>query len=603
MKYSKLYIITSFLLLVSLIGCKKNIDITNTTNNTNTTDIPILLDNYNPIVIDVTSSVFGTVVNEVGELVEGATVTLGTQTTTTSPFGTFRFLNMAMNKKGTFVKIEKDGYFDGGRRFFPQGTATNFVRIELLKKEFNQSFESSTGGISTFQNNGKIIFEPNSIRNESGGVYTGQVNVALKWLDPVAVKTLDQLPGALQGVNLDGEEQVLETFGMVAVELQGSNGEPLNINYDNTAEIHMPIPDSILAGAPDEIPLWSFNYEYGVWAEDGKALLQNGFYIGEVGHFSFWNCDFPRDLIQFEMVVINEVTLEPRSDLKVEITLENNSGTGRNSGFGYTDSNGKTGGAIPANEVMTFTFYDNCYGEYFSGQYGPFTDDVDLGMIAIPFPNKIVVMGELVNCDNQPVNDGFISFRLGGRVVYHLIDSSPFEYTLPTCDNISSLYMTLGDFTTNQQSDAFVLVEEDSIHIGNVLACGTPLEDFAKVRVGTFYTFLLPYTDGEIVNGETFINFNDPISQNKFELKIEGITAGTYSVLGGASHFGIMSSQTVYNFTTGGVWDEVVISEYGPNMGDIVAGYYFKSQIAVVNPFPLYPNPDVRVDFRIIRDW
>jgi photosystem II stability/assembly factor-like uncharacterized protein len=53
------------------------------------------------------------------------------------------------------------------------------------------------------------------------------------------------------------------------------------------------VPSSILANAPATIPLWYFDEEQGTWIEEGSATLQNGSYVGNVGHFSSWNADAP----------------------------------------------------------------------------------------------------------------------------------------------------------------------------------------------------------------------------------------------------------------------------------------------------------------------
>ena len=51
-----------------------------------------------------------------------------------------------MNALGTLVTVEKEGYFEGSRRFFPVEGKLSRIKIQLLDKIFDQSFDATTGG-------------------------------------------------------------------------------------------------------------------------------------------------------------------------------------------------------------------------------------------------------------------------------------------------------------------------------------------------------------------------------------------------------------------------------------------------------------------------
>ena len=121
---------------------------------------------------------------------------------------------------------------------------------------------------------GTIVFAPNTIQKSDGTPYTGTVKVAAKWLDPSDPSTMAKMPGNLFGVNSRSEEVVLGTYGMIAVELESEAGESLNILSGNTAKVTTPVRTSMLNNAPNEIPLWSYNEEYGVWVEEGVLLMK-----------------------------------------------------------------------------------------------------------------------------------------------------------------------------------------------------------------------------------------------------------------------------------------------------------------------------------------
>lgn len=113
------------------------------------------------------------------------------------------------------------------------------------------------------------------------------------------------MPGDLRGISTDGSLKTLTTYGMAAVELTGALGELLQIAPGQKASLTMPIPVAILSNAPATIPLWSFDEAKGLWKEEGQAIKTGSNYVGDVSHFSFWNCDVPNNYVQFNCTVKN----------------------------------------------------------------------------------------------------------------------------------------------------------------------------------------------------------------------------------------------------------------------------------------------------------
>jgi len=72
----------------------------------------------------------------------------------------------------------------------------------------------------------------------------------------------------------------------------------MQVNYykiasDKKATITMPLSGLLSAAPPTSIPLWYFNESNGLWKQDGTATKTGNTYVGEVSHFSWWNCDLP----------------------------------------------------------------------------------------------------------------------------------------------------------------------------------------------------------------------------------------------------------------------------------------------------------------------
>jgi len=96
---------------------------------------------------------------------------------------------------------------------------------------------------------------------------------------------------------------ILKSYGMLAVELESSSGERLQIADGKTARITIPIPTSIQSPAPASISLWYVDEKTGIWKEEGDALKTGTGYVGDVKHFTFWNCDVGSPAVKLSLTI------------------------------------------------------------------------------------------------------------------------------------------------------------------------------------------------------------------------------------------------------------------------------------------------------------
>jgi len=571
-----LFFISLFLVLA--MSCRKETII-----NTITEEdpfVPVQIPLYEPSFTSVNSSLVGTVVDENQELVEGAMVTLGTSTTTTDRFGIFQFDNREMNQKGTFVEVEKDGYFLTGRRFYPADNQQEVVRIELLPIVYDQSFESDNGGtVAISGDGGSLVFSENSIVDAAGNPYAGTVQVATKWLAPDQASTIEQMPGALMGVNTEAEEVGLSSYGMVGVELRGASGEALNLAEGQTANIELNIPDAMQAAAPAMIPLWSFDYTFGIWMEEGSANKVNGKYVGEVAHFSFWNCDAPFPVIRFDAVIVNQADNQPVPGLQVRITLGKVL-----SGTGVTNYIGQVGGLIPANSALNLEILSVC-GDVLATIPFETTDvDIDLGAIAVSFP-LIRVVGNVINCTGELVTNGVVMISINGFVQSFALLTNPFSIDVPGCANTTSIQVLGGDIDAQQQGTFVDAPFGTNIKVGSLEACGEELIGFFRLTIDKVTTRYFkisaarqaPDTITPFVT-YIFMNRPDQIAEApndtlQASVLFNKITAGDWSDFNGID-FMIDTENGWFLFgDTNEGFTEFIVDEYGPYIGDIVSGY------------------------------
>jgi hypothetical protein len=254
---------------------------------------------------------------------------------------------------------------------------------------------------------------------------------------------------------------------MMNVVIEGDAGQKLDIN--KSATLTTEVPNSILSTAPNEIPLWYFDEDKGIWKEEGSATLQNGKYIGSVEHFTFWNCDVPGAFTQISGQIFDNKGI---SILNVRVT---DLSTGA-SFTSWTDSEGFFSGFVPQNENLLLEILDICGTTVlFSQNIGPFTSDIeDLGVFNISSStNFSLVTGTLIDCDLAPIENGTVFFKIASHSFYQQTTTNAageFSALIPTCD-LSEIELSGVDPNTELVSATQTLQVSPNIDAGNVLVC------------------------------------------------------------------------------------------------------------------------------------
>ncbi|MFY7964603.1 MAG: hypothetical protein ACOVO1_06880, partial [Chitinophagaceae bacterium] len=273
------------LLLVALVtivsSCKKNEVATNP-------DPIIPFDNSKSI----TTIVAGKVTAQDGTPLNNVEIAVGKTTTVTDADGNFIIPKATLSEKVGFIKATKAGYFNGSRTIIAKEKVVNNVVIQMIKKNVSGDFTNASGGTITVSTGGTIQFPANAVVTKSGVAYTGIVKVSAYFLDPTSANCNKEMPGDLRGINTSNNEQVLASYGMMAVELNGSNGEALQMATGKNATLTFPVVSSLQGNAPATIPLWYFDETKGMWIEQGSATKTGNTYVGTVSHFTWWNCDW-----------------------------------------------------------------------------------------------------------------------------------------------------------------------------------------------------------------------------------------------------------------------------------------------------------------------
>ena len=453
------------LLLMIVTSCRE--DITDGTKGPKDFQEPVVL---------VESSIKGRIVDEDNAPLQDVLVNVGGENQFTDENGFFNYPSGDFNKNGTYITAEKNGYFLGAKVVNPSLDQTSFTQIKLLAMDLTGTFNTSAGGTITTTDGAQVIFTENAIVDKSGNSYSGPVDVFVKWIDPSSNDIAAEMPGDLRAIDSDEDAVQLATYGMLAVELRSSAGAELNLADGKTAELTFPLPNELKEAAPSTIPLWSFNEDTGYWEEEGTATLQDGKYVGDVSHFSFWNCDAP-----FPLVVLSGNVQDANGNdlvyLQLTITVD-----GIGTRYGYINGDGNFIGKVPKNEVLNLAIMDYCDNVIFENAYGPYTEDTDIGTITIASISATTFTGRLVTCDGSAVTNGYAHINIGGQAFQETVNENG-EFTLaPVLCEIVDATVRGYDLDEFLQSDPITITTSGDQDLGDITVC-EDITEFIKITI------------------------------------------------------------------------------------------------------------------------
>ena len=426
----------------------------------------------------VTASIQGRVTDQNGSPVKDATVTSGSNTAQTDVNGIFRFAAIKTSKYFGYIKISKTGFFTGSRTIVTSTTGVNYVEVELAPRTSTGQFDAANRADITLPSGIGLTLAANAVVTASSNqTYTGTVNVYSSVIDPTDPNIIKQMPGDLRGTDTSNRTVGLQSFGMVAIELEGSAGEKLQVGSRTMAIITIPIPVSLQSTAPVTIPLWYFNDTTGKWIEQGLALKTGQNYIGSVSHFTYWNCGWPSDMVYFT-ANIKDQTGNPLAYARLDIKNMSTNGIQTI----YSDSVGNLNGWVIKNTIFSFAVVDNCGTAMVQESEGPFTANQDLGTISIiSNPDQMVtVHGTVVDCGNSPVANGFVSITLDGLNYGAAVTNGNFSATILKCSgNSSNLLIQAGDYASQMLGDRIaVTVTGSDLNTGQLTACSVNYDQY-----------------------------------------------------------------------------------------------------------------------------
>jgi len=428
----------------------------------------------------VVASFIGRILDEKGEPLKDAEASAGGKKGFTDEFGIFRIKDATVSEQSSFIIVKKPGYLTGSRTVISQAGGKAFVQIKMIRKVLKGSFNADDGASLYFGGSAGVKFPANAIMNATGELYSGKVFVYGTMYDPIAGDFSDVMPGDLRGITADSQVTALTSYGMLNVELETEAGDALQLAKGKKAQITISVASALVAGAPAEIPLWHFGEVDGKWREEGKAMLKDGVYHGEVSHFSTWNCDVPYDFVFIKLRIKGPKGISiPYSTLRITDLNTNRFN------ISIADSLGNVIMAVPKNSKLRAEVLNECGIILGTQNYSPQGTDTDLGIISINQEKAIVLEGNVFSCYGKPAENGFVTLFSKGLYYVTEISNGKYQLSLNSCWQLQSkatLFAYDASGSNNSGTINLTITGTDT-KVPDLTVCGNNVDEFLSFRI------------------------------------------------------------------------------------------------------------------------
>ncbi len=405
-----------------------------------------------------------------GTILQDARVWIDDEVYPTDNNGYFSAQNVILKQTGSLIKVDYDNYISAYMFVIPAAGKTHFVKIALVREKSQGTFTGDSEAVVTLGSDGLQITLPANGISRDGEPYGGAYQVFAHWYNPNDPQFVSTMPGDLRGEDSDGEQVQLESYGMVSVDLRTLSGQALNIAEGATAELSFPVPDGYV-DLPESMPLWSLDEESGIWIEESTATLDGDRYIGEVSHFSFWNCDYPYPLVELEGRLVG-TDGNPIPFQNIYLTIVDGGGVAS----GRTDEEGYFAGKVPQDQIMEMNIFNECGFIGLDQEIGPFATDTDLGDVTLDLNDAGIatVSGVLLQCDGSGADNGYVTVSTGDTLfqIIPVANNGQIQGSITLC-NDRELDFHGVDLEFLQESEFTTLFVEQGQHheLGELVAC------------------------------------------------------------------------------------------------------------------------------------
>jgi hypothetical protein len=234
-------------------------------------------------------SVIGKVVDTNGRELGGVEVQVAGKKVKTDNRGIFEAKDVA---KGSHQVAVVDKAHSGAQMTVEvQGDDTAQLALTVMPMKSIMMGNAEEGGTLSGGDGVSVTLPKAALKTKEGKPVTGEVEALYVAVNDA--KTLPAAPGGMKA-EMQGARVDLESFGMI--DMRFYQGDEL-LALDGEADLVFPLGPNAFA-QDEEIDVWSFDEESGVWKVEGKGVVDkaaggNGQAKLKAKHFSWWNADKP----------------------------------------------------------------------------------------------------------------------------------------------------------------------------------------------------------------------------------------------------------------------------------------------------------------------
>nr|AQQ74600.1 hypothetical protein [uncultured bacterium] len=242
-----------------------------------------------------TAWVTGYVLNDSLKPLVNVPVRLGGQTVLTSAIGYFFFEVTPIASSRQVISVSKPGYLSSQRAVHLSDTRQAHTVFVLDAEAQPLSFHT-VQGIHISNRYMRVHIPEGDLQDAQGDDYAGDVRVYVYGHTPAETSFGHKMPGGdFMGRDTSGNDVSLLSQGFMYAHLEDLSGNPLQLHPDRPATLEFHIPQEQIGALSSvmEVPLWHYDTTQALWIQEASAERIGTMLVGQVSHFSFWNCDAP----------------------------------------------------------------------------------------------------------------------------------------------------------------------------------------------------------------------------------------------------------------------------------------------------------------------
>ena len=410
---------------------------------------------------------------------------INNQSYTSDGSGILLIEQLLLDQQGSSIFIQSDGYYDEIRYVIPALNANLYLEVTMtriipengISKDI-EGFNASDGGIVDAYKT-IITFEPNTIVDEEGNLYEGEVNVFASYTYFAAfLHAIRRFPH--NSYVEDRKHKTLNIVGGHNLLLRDEMMNPLYLKEGSSAEIRFKVPASSDVTIPDVLDMMAYDVESDKWISMGNAEKEGEEWTGHIDNLGIiaWGVAHESRIAQLKLVTEEGIIVPNKfvwlftTDMEIPYSLT------------FSDSDGNVRIHVPIDKEYLVRIYEHQTPNFLLGKEYPIVEKWNSGILNL---DDFVVTSELyqvyngsvIGCQSDIIlnsaiiGKGPIEFGTTRYDAYVFSDEKGmFNYAYPNV-NSNQIGLKAYNFDLGHTSQEYFIDNNDEVTIefGDLLVC------------------------------------------------------------------------------------------------------------------------------------